>query len=247
VSLERRLAKATSASVTYTGTRGFHQFLSRDVNAPPPPLYAVRPDPTLGVVREMESTGQLVGQSLQVTVRGQVARYLNTSIQYTLSETKNDTSGIYWMPPNSYDLSREYARADYDQRHRFDLLAMLNAGTWFNVGVALAAYSGRPYSMTTGYDDFNTGIANARPPGVQRNSLNGPDYVSLDFRGSRDVLLNRSTKGSGTVVTLAVDAFNVLNRVNDMAFVGTLTSPFFGQAVSAQPPRRLQFSARLKF
>src|SRR5207237_1254533 len=31
VSLERQLAKATSASVTYTNTRGFDQFLSRDV------------------------------------------------------------------------------------------------------------------------------------------------------------------------------------------------------------------------
>jgi len=36
VSLERQLAKSTSASVTYVGNRGFHQFLSRDVNAPPP-------------------------------------------------------------------------------------------------------------------------------------------------------------------------------------------------------------------
>src|SRR5262249_8899220 len=151
-------------------TRGFNQFLSRDVNAPPPLLYATRPDSTRGVVREIESTGKLVGHSLQLTLRGQVTRRFNASAQYTLSETKNDTSGINWMPPNSYDMSLEYARADFDQRHRFDLLGTWNQGAWLNVGVALALYSGRPYSMTTGHDDFNTGIADARPPGVPRNS-----------------------------------------------------------------------------
>jgi hypothetical protein len=247
VSVERQLAKATSASVTYTGTRGFHQFLSRDVNAPPPPLYAARPDPDRGVIREIESTGRRVGQSVQFTLRGQLSRHLNTSVQYTLNQTHNDTSGINWMPPNAYDLSLEYARADFDQRHRFDLFGTMNAGAWLNVGVALALYSGRPYSMTTGTDDFNTGIASARPPGVPRNSLSGPDYADMDLRWSHDVFLDPAKKGSGPTVTLAVDAFNALNRVNETSYVGTLTSPFFGTAVAAQPARRLQFSARVKF
>jgi len=247
VSLERQLAKTTSASVTYTNTRRFGEFLSRDVNAPPPPLYLTRPDPTRGVVRQIESTGKVVANSVQFTLRGQVTRVLNVSTQYTLSETKNNTSGVYWMPPNAYDMSLEYARADYDQRHRFDILGAFNAGAWLNIGVAIAAYSGRPYSLTTGRDDFNTGVANARPPGVPRNSLNGPDYMDVDVRWSHDVYFDRVKKAAGPALTLGVDAFNVLNRVNDSSYVGTLTSPFFGQAIAAQPPRRLQLSARLKF
>jgi hypothetical protein len=245
LSVEHQLAKATSASITYTRTHGFDQFLSRDINAPLSPLYAVRPDPTHGVVREIESTGKMVGNSLQFTLRGQVTPWFNTSAQYTLSETRNNTSGINWLPPNSYDLSLEYARADFDQRHRFDLLGTLNPGGWFNVGVALAFYSGRPYSLTTGLDDFNTGVANARPAGVSRNSLQGPGYADVDFRWSRDVLLNGNKKGPA--VTVGVDAFNVLNRVNDTSYIGTLTSPFFGRAIAAQSPRRLQFSARARF
>jgi hypothetical protein len=35
--------------------------------------------------------------------------------------------------------------------------------------------------------------------------------------------------------------------VNFGTFVGTLTSPLFGQPVSARPARQLQFSARMKF
>src|SRR5438094_9710176 len=143
LSLGHQLAKSTSVSGTYTGTRGFDQFLSRDINAPLPPLYTARPDPTRGVIREIESTGKLVGNSVQFTLRGQVTRFVNTSAQYTLSQTKNNTAGITWMPANAYDLSREYARADFDQRHRFDLLGTLNTGSWITIGVSLALYAGR--------------------------------------------------------------------------------------------------------
>jgi hypothetical protein len=246
-SLERQLAKGTSASVTYTGSRGYNQFLSRDLNAPPPPLFAARVDPTRGVVREIESAGRMRGDSLQFTLRGKLTDLVKASVQYTLSETKNNTSGTNWMPPDAYDLSLEYARADFDQRHRFDMFATVNPGAWFNVGVAVALYSGRPYSLTTGHDDFNTGSANARPVGVPRNSLEGPGYADVDLRWSHDVFFNRIKKGDGPTFTLGVDAFNVLNRVNVSGFVGTLTSPFFGQAIAAQAPRRFQFSARTRF
>ena len=243
LSLERRLRKGTVASVTYSGSRGFDQFRSRDVNAPLPPLFLTRPDPTLGVVREIESAGRSVGHSLQLTLKGQVTRWFAGSAQYVLSQTMNDTSGVNWMAPNNYDLSREYARADSDQRHRVDVLGTINRASVFNLGVALALYSGRPYSITTGRDDFGTGIPNARPAGASRNDLQGPGYADLDLRWSRDV----SKGGSSSKATIAVDAFNVLNHVNYARYVGTVTSPFFGRAIAAQPARRVQVSLRLKF
>ena len=48
VGLDHQLQKTTTLSVTYTGARGYHLFRSRDVNAPPPPLYLTRPDPAYG-------------------------------------------------------------------------------------------------------------------------------------------------------------------------------------------------------
>jgi hypothetical protein len=163
----------------------------------------------------------------------------------------NDTSGVNWLPPNSYDLSLEYARADFDQRHRFDFIGTFNQGSWANLGVALALYSGRPYSIVTGHDDFNTGTADARPVGVARNSTEGPGYADLDLRWSRDVFRRHGSGGaaqtSGQSLTLAIDAFNVFNRVNYSRYIGTLTSPFFGQAIAAQPARRLQLSLRFRF
>jgi len=107
-------------------------------------------------------------------------------------------------------------------------------------------YSGRPYSLRTGRDDYNTGQTNARPPGVGRCTLEGPGYVDVDVRWSHAFDLPMASKDKATT-TIGVDAFNVLNHVNYSNYVGNISSPFFGRAISAQPPRRLQLSFRFKF
>jgi outer membrane receptor protein involved in Fe transport len=246
--VEHQLRKSTTLAVTYLGFRGLNQFRSRDINAPLSPAYTVRPDPSIGVLREIESAGRRVSNSLEVSLRGNVTRFFNAIAQYRLASSHDDTSGINYFPPNAYDLSGEWARSDFDRRHRFELLGTLNPDKLLNLGVALSLYSGTPYTLTTGLDAFHTGTANARPTGVSRNSLQGPGYVDLDLRWSRDFsLIKGQKKDEGIKATLAIDAFNVLNTVNYSGFVGTLSSPFFGQPVAAQPPRRLQLSIRLKF
>jgi hypothetical protein len=47
--------------------------------------------------------------------------------------------------------------------------------------------------------------------------------------------------------SIGVDAFNIVNRVNYVGFVGNQSSPFFGRAIAAQPPRRIQLSAGFHF
>ena len=113
-------------------------------------------------------------------------------------------------------------------------------GPWLTLGVALSLRSGRPYSLTTGRDDYNTGTANARPPGIARNTMVGPGSAQLDLRWSHEFALTRAEEGAK--ITLGIDAFNVLNRVNYSGYVGNRSSPFFGRAISAQPPRRMQLS-----
>jgi carboxypeptidase family protein len=246
--VERQLRPKSTLAITLSGTRGYDQFRSRDVNAPPPPDYAARPDPAFGVIREIESAGIGRAINLAVTLRGQVTKHFTGTAQYNEGRNWNDTGGINWMPPNSYDLSREYASNDYERRHVLDLFGSFNAGAWANVGVSLEASSGRPYSLITGLDRFNTGSANARPDGVGRNTLRGPGYASLDLRWSHEMPFTRAgqpkTKRS---TTIGVDAFNVLNRVNYNLPVGNLSSAFFGRSISASAARRLQFSLRVRY
>jgi Carboxypeptidase regulatory-like domain/TonB dependent receptor len=247
-SLERQLQKSTTLAITYSGSRGFAQFRSRDINAPLPPAYSSRPNSSIGVLREIESEGRRATDSLEFTLRGNVTRFFNGMAQYRLAFAHDNTSGINYLPPNAYDLSGEWGRSDFDRRHRFELLGTINPGKLFNLGVSVSVYSGQPYTLTTGIDQFHTGTANGRPAGISRNTLQGPAYADLDLRWSRDFTVRKSKKKDGGVkATLAVDAFNVLNEVNYSSFIGNLSSPFFGQAIAAQPPRRLQFSFRLKF
>jgi len=135
----------------------------------------------------------------------------------------------------------------FDQRHRFNLLESYSPGKSFTLGLGVTVASGKPYSLTTGGDVYGTGLTNARPAGVPRNSLEGPAYADFDSRLSRDFYLNRGKKEKGRMLTVAFDAFNVFNHVNYVSYIGNLKSPFFGQAVSALPARRLQITTRFKF
>ena len=200
------------------GTRGVDLFRSIDVNAPLAPSFTTRPDPALGIVRQIQAAGQSESQSLQFTLRGQVTRFFNGSVEYTFGRAYNNTSGVGWMPPNSDDLSLEYARADFNQRHRVEMFGSVPMGRSLNAGISMSLATGRPYSLTTGLDTFNEGTGNARPAGVRKRT-----------------------------VTAGVDAFNALNHVNYSYYVGNLSSPFFGQAISAQAPRRVQCSLRVRY
>ena len=255
IGLERQIRKGSTLSFTYWATRGVGLFRSRDVNAPPPPDYAARPDPAIGVYRRIESSGHLQNDALEVSFRGHLTRHFQGMIQYTLGRSYNDVPGNYSVstrgaginafPANNYDLSGEWSRADYDRRHRLNLLGTVHAAKYVDFGVGLVMNTGMPYTETTGLDEYHTGYASARPPGVPRNSLQGPGFAELDVRWSHDFPF--SSDKEGPRLTVGLDAFNVTNRVNYATFVGNLSSPFFGQAVAARAPRRLQLSARFQF
>jgi hypothetical protein len=78
------------------------------------------------------------------------------------------------------------------------------------------------------------------------SSLEGAAFSTLDLRASRDLKFGATTPAAHTG-TLGFDAFNVLTRVNDGSFAGTLRSPRFGLAVPARAARQLQFSGRVEF
>jgi Carboxypeptidase regulatory-like domain/TonB dependent receptor len=243
VSIERQLTKAATLSTTYFGSHGT-LLRSRDINAPLPPFYAVRPNPAFGVIRQIESAGRQRGNALQFTLRGRSGHWLSGQLQYTLSHTMNNSGGLNWFPANDYDLSGEWARADFDRRHRFLVLGNATPARQLTIGLALTLESGLPYTEVLGADIFNNGRGNARPFGVDRNRLQGGGTADVDVRISREFRIGGR---ASRTIAVALDAFNVLNRVNYARYVGTLTSPLFGQPVTAQRPRELQLSAKMKF
>jgi hypothetical protein len=258
VGVERQITAKTTLSATYIGTRGIDMFRSIDANAPIPPVVAnqPRPNPSLGQERQMQSEGYLKGNALEVTFRGKVNRYFSGQVQYTLSKTYNNTSGITYFPANSYDPSADWGRSDNDRRHKFDLLASTQPTRFFTLGAALSLYSDKPVNVTTGGDNNGDGILNDRPPGFARNSMHGPGLIGLDVNLSHDFPLTKAKKET-RVLSVSLNSFNVLNHTNDVTFVGVIGDPkavppiapssFFGRAVAAQPPRRIQLDVQFKF
>lgn len=244
--VERQINAQSTLSVNWIGTRGIDLFRSIDVNAPPPPLYAARPDSGLGQVRQMQSEGYQKSNAMEVSFRGRPTHFFTGQVQYTLAKTYNDTSGITWFPGNSYFPENDWARADTDLRHRLNLIGTFGLSHYAKLGTAFSAYSGTPVTVTTGNDDNHDGISNDRPAGLPRNTLHGPGFVDLDLSLSHEFPLAHRKK-EGPALTAQLGAFNVLNHRNDVTYVGVVTSPFFGQAVAARSPRQMQINLQFKF
>jgi hypothetical protein len=246
VGLERQTTARSTLSVTYVGLRGFDLFRSVDANAPLPPAFTAIPNPALGQVREIQSEGYQKSDALEMTFQGKLGKYFTGQVQYRLSKTYNNTSGITFFPANSFNPAADWARSDGDRRNKFDLLGSSQPTRFFTLGAGLSLYSGLPVNVTTGSDNNGDGVVNDRPAGVPRNSLHGPGVIDLDLNASHDFALSKDPEHPKTL-TVSLNSFNVLNHANDATFIGVITSPFFGRAVAAQPPRRMQLNLQFKF
>jgi len=246
IGVERQVTQKSTVSATFVGSRNIDAFRSIDANAPLPPLYLSRPNPNLGQVREMQSEGYQKSAGLELTFRGKPSKWFSGQAQYTFGKTYNNTSGITYFPGNSYNPAGDWGRSDNDRRHKFDLLASSQPTRYFTAGAALSVYSGKPVNITTGADNNQDGIINDRPSGGLRNTLRGPGMLELDLNLAHDFVFSKARKEARTL-TVALNSFNVLNHVNDVTYIGIITSPFFGHAVAALPPRRMQLDVQFRF
>jgi hypothetical protein len=245
IGVERQITAKSTFSATYVGSHGIDLFRSIDANAPLPGTL-LRPNPAVGQERQIQSDGYQKSNALELTFRGKPSKFFNGQVQYTLSKTYNNTSGITYFPADSLNPNADWARSDNDRRHKFDLLGSMHPTKLFTVGAALSLYSGKPVNVTTGSDDNHDGVINDRPGVLPRNTLHGPGLINLDLNISHDFVLTKKRK-EAQVLTVTLNSFNVLNRQNDVTFVGVITSPFFDQPVAALPPRRMQLNLEYKF
>jgi hypothetical protein len=245
LAVEHKLSNGTTVSATWTRFRGVRLFRSRDVNAPLAPTWD-RPDPGFGVVRQVESSGMLESQSLELGLSGRLTRFFTGSVRYELGRVMSNVDSVDTLPANSYNIGSEWSRSNRDRRHVVRALGTFRIRNWFQTGFVFNAGTGAPYNLTTGRDENRDGFPNDRPEGVPRNSLQGPGSVRLDLRLTKEFAMS-NRNGDGPRLAVTMDAFNVLNRVNYAGYVGNLSSPFFGLPVSARPARRLQLGLRFTF
>lgn len=269
--LEREIGPRFHIRAAYFYQRGVHSLRGHNINAPVPGLG--RPDPALGNVNEIESTANSTLHLLNLNISN-FSRRFSWLVNYTLSESINETDGPLSLPADNGDLSGERGPAPGDSRNR--LFAMANLGLFkgFRLGILSHFNTATPYNITTGRDDNRDSVSNDRPRGVGRNSARGAAEFDASTRLSWSFGFGQQNK-HGTQVSkrvtrlgndsesvagpggetmdkrwrfqLYVQVFNILNHPNLTNFTGVQTSPFFGLPTAALRGRRIEMGTRFSF
>ncbi len=251
--IECQLNKKLTVTAAYRNSEQVKSFRSRDANAPILPANPSlssdypRPNPAFGQIQQIESGGRMYLNALDLSLRGQAGRWFSGQIQYTLARSESNVGGINRFPQDQYNPNAEWGRSNTDRLHTFNMIGNINPDHWLSLGVNASLLSGLPYTETTGTDDFHTGLGNARPAGVGRNTLQSKATVGLDLQWEHEFNLTKSKDDDAKVISTGVSAFNVLNHTNYSGYIGSLTSTRFMQPTSAQPGRQMQFSIGYRF
>jgi hypothetical protein len=294
--IQQQIGKYEVLEVAYVGTKGTHLIDSRDINQPQPstnPNYE-RPNPEFADINIVESAANSIYHSLQARFQQRLFAGATFLASYTYSKSIDDASGFFStaadpnFPQNSYDLSAERGRSDFDIRHRFvesfayDLPIARGhrwLGGWQTFGV-ITLQTGQPFTVALLPDDDNANVgqgelgfgANQRPnvvgkaslpnPGpaewfntaafapapygqfgnAGRNILSGPGVTNIDFSIVKNTKLAERLNMQFRAEFF--DLFNTTNFNLPDSFLGSAT---FGQILSAQAPRRIQFGLKFRF
>lgn len=177
VSVERRLTDQWNVSASYQMLRGRNQLRARDINAP---VDGVRPDPTVGIITQIESTGRSQTDRLTLQSRVQLPQQrMFFNVSYTLGQSKSHANGPTALPADSLDPDADWGPTGQDVRHQLQAQGMVPLPYGFRANIQFRAQSGPAYNLTTGRDDNLDGVVNDRPAGVSRNSLRGDPYWTI--------------------------------------------------------------------
>lgn len=182
ISAERQLSKAATISITYINSRGGHQLLLRNINAPVPgtnPSNGLRPYGGATNIYEYESEGVFRQNQLIANVRLTAGSKISLFGFYTLNYAHSDlgtsagssggagpfseASSSLSFPSNQYDLQQDYGRASFDVRHRMFLGGNISLPWALSLSPFVVVISGQPYNITVGQDLNSDSIFNDRP------------------------------------------------------------------------------------
>jgi Carboxypeptidase regulatory-like domain len=171
VSLEHQVSRNVTASVTYVNSRGLHQWVTSDINAPLPGTFSPN-DPTTGVrplgnaagnIYQYESVGIYKQTQVISNIHVRAGDRLSVFGYYVFNDAHSDTAGVDSFSSNPWNLLEDYGPAVYDIRHRVMVGGSYALPFGLRLSSMLMVNSGQPFSITLGEDLYGTGIHNARP------------------------------------------------------------------------------------
>ncbi|HSZ60213.1 MAG TPA: carboxypeptidase regulatory-like domain-containing protein [Terriglobales bacterium] len=173
-SVERQITKIANASLTYLNSRGVHQLMSLNINAPLPgtpgsPLTNI-PNPSVGPIYQYTSGGVFWQNQLIASFNIRAGAKLSLFGYYSLNYANSDpigsvNSGAFStsFPSNQYDVHLDYGRASFAIRDRLFVGGTIGLPRGFRLSPFMIFNSGSPYNVTVGDDLSNNSLLNDRP------------------------------------------------------------------------------------
>ncbi len=238
--------KSLTVEGIYNFKRSFHNFRSRNINAP---IGGVRPDENFGVIQLLESGGNLQEQSFEVKTNSYF-KGINLYVNYKLAKTTADFSGALNLPTDNYNIRFDKGVTDLDQRHRLNISCNFDILKTINVSPSFRLESGLPYTITTGKDDNDDTVFNDRPAGIGRNTNRGEFLKQFDLRFRWKLptkYLGVKKEDKRRFLSLNANVKNLFNSTNLANYVGIQTSPYFQRATSARTARSIELGLAFGF
>lgn len=171
VTLERQILKASKVAVTYIGSRGLHQLVTENINAP---VDGVRPYGDVGNIYQYQSAGTFKQNQLMANTNLVIGKNVSLFGWYSLSYANSNVTGMGsapGFPSDSGNLDADWGRSAFDVRHR----GMIGGSIGLPYGVRLSPFiiasSSRPVNIVTGIDNNGDNIYNDRPAFCGSTSL----------------------------------------------------------------------------
>ncbi len=194
--IEHQVNKSVSVSATYLYSRGLHQLLSRNIDAPMPdgtrPALGLCPANPIGAapgtpcnIYEYDSLATFKENQIFLNLNVAYGRKLTFTGFYVYSKAYSDTGGPGYHPSNQYDIMQDYGRQFFDVRNRVFAFANYSAPYGFRISPFLSASSGAPFNVQLSQDNNGDSFFNDRP--VFASSDSNPATVDTTKYGNFDI------------------------------------------------------------
>jgi hypothetical protein len=267
--VERQIGQAATVSAGYLYLKGDQLIISVNQNVPTCVAQGTnngcRPNPAYANNSQYSSAARSSYHGLHLSLHQRPVGWGSYRVGYTLSRARNNVGEFFFSAPiDPFDLEKDWARSDDDQRHRLVVHAVARTsrdpGTsfWthlthgFQLSGMLQYYSALPLHVTSGVTTVQGTAARPIVDGafIPRNAGEGPDFFSVNLRLARSFGL-----GGRARMEAMAEMFNVTNRVNAVTLNGNFgagaypanPSPTFGQVTAVAEPRSLQLGLRVSF
>ena len=269
VEIEHQLGAHSTIGVAYQYLGGENLIISVNQNVPSCVATGTnngcRPNAGYANNSQYSPLARSTYHGLHVSFVQRPTKWGNYRISYALSKSMNNVGENFFSSPiDPFDINKDWARSDDDQRHRLVLNASIHSSmepartalemltNGFQVSSMLQAYSALPFNVTSGVTTVQGTAGRPIVDGafIERNAGIGSDFFTMSLRVSRAFRIAGNLRAEGMI-----EAFNLTNQRNDLTRIGNFGSSAypssaastFNQITAVGDPRTLQFAIRARF